>query len=98
MTEIKKRKCVSKIKQKIYDISEIDFINVVCLDGNEKRLFVSLSSGVVVALLTNDDDVGCRDSIGGRISRFFDGGFAVDGKSSLFVNTKSSTIGCFGGE
>jgi len=43
----------------IYDISEIDFISVVCLDGNVNRLFVSLSNGVVVILLVNDDDDVC---------------------------------------
>jgi hypothetical protein len=57
-----------------------------------------LSNGIVVVLLVNDDDVCCRDIIGGRISRFFDGGFAVDGTSSLLISTKSSITGCFGGE
>jgi hypothetical protein len=41
----------------IYDISEIDFINVFCRDGNEYRLVGSLSNGIVVVLLTSDDDV-----------------------------------------
>ena len=66
---------------------------------------MSLSYGTVVALLRNDDDVCCRDSIGGSISRVFVGGFAVeDGTSSLFIRTKSSITGCrcccccFGGE
>jgi hypothetical protein len=42
-------------KKSLYDISVIDFINVVCLDGNV-YLVGSLSNVVAVAILVNDDD------------------------------------------
>jgi len=50
-----KKKNVRKSKEDIYDISEIEFINVLCLDGNVNLLFVSLSNIVDVALVNNDD-------------------------------------------
>jgi len=46
-----------KSEKKNYNISEIDFISVFCLDGNVNLLFVSLSNVIVVALLVNDDNV-----------------------------------------
>jgi hypothetical protein len=52
---VPKKKIVRKSKEDIYDISEIDFINVLCLDVNVNLLFVSLSNIVDVALVNNDD-------------------------------------------
>ena len=80
--------CVRKKKERkarnktIYDISEIDFINVVCLDGNVNRLFVSLSNGIPVVFVVNDDDVYCRERIGGSIKRDFVDDTFADVKSS----------------
>jgi len=82
-------------KKSIYDISEIDFINVVCLVGNASLLLVSLSNVVVVTRLVHDDEDVCwHVTIGGSISQFFDGGFIFASKSSLFVKIKSSTTRC----
>jgi hypothetical protein len=73
----------------------MDLINVFCLDGNEYLLFISLSNGIVVALLINDDEVVCRDMSGGSISRLFGDPIVFDSKSSLFDIMKSSTARCF---
>lgn len=48
---------IKKTQNNIYNTSEIDFINVFCLDGNVNRVLVSLSNGVSVELLANDEDV-----------------------------------------
>ncbi len=83
------------MRKKNYNISEIDFINVFCLDGSVNLLFVSLSNVIVVALLVNDDNVRWRDIIGGSINRLLGGTIAVDVNSSLSVNIKSSITGGF---
>ena len=55
---------------------------------------VSLSNGIVVALLMKDDDVGCRDRIGGSINRLFCGAILLASKSSLVGMIKSSNVLC----